>query len=307
MLHDVTARADVGAQRGLPGHWPSYGGRGGPAGPEAGDHQVHRLRLVLHRSRPAVADQVAAALALARLTGWDQILSEQHAYLDDFWAGADVEVTGDPEIQQACGSRFPAAVRGPAGAAGRGQGADRPRLRRAHVLGYRDVRTALLTYTQPTGAADVAALASLGAAAGPGTRLRPGLGGRVPVADDRGQDAPGTGRPPLRSNQRGHRDPVISYIHATGDDKFELRWRRGTGGDRPAVAQPRPPRRRGPVPHRRRDRPAISAVKDNNVFTNLMAQRELWAAADWPRSTDVARSLDVSTEEAAEWRDAANP
>ena len=53
------------------------------------------------RSRPAVHDQVAAALALARLTGWDQLLAEQRAFLDDFWAGADVEVTGDPEIQQA--------------------------------------------------------------------------------------------------------------------------------------------------------------------------------------------------------------
>ena len=49
-----------------------------------------------------------------------------------------------------------------------------------------------------------------------------------------------------------------------------------------------------------------SAVKDNNVFTNLMAQRNMWGAADVAeRHGDIARSLDVSTEEAADWRDAA--
>jgi alpha,alpha-trehalose phosphorylase len=53
------------------------------------------------RSRPALHDQVAAALALARLTGWDGLLAEQQEYLDEFWAGADVEVSGDAEIQQA--------------------------------------------------------------------------------------------------------------------------------------------------------------------------------------------------------------
>ena len=54
-----------------------------------------------HRSRPAVHDQVVAALAGARLTGWEGLLAEQRDYLDAFWAGADVEVEGDAEIQQA--------------------------------------------------------------------------------------------------------------------------------------------------------------------------------------------------------------
>src|SRR5437867_3988693 len=53
------------------------------------------------RSRPALHDQVVAAIAAARLTGWDGLLSEQRAFLDDFWAGADVEVDGDAEVQQA--------------------------------------------------------------------------------------------------------------------------------------------------------------------------------------------------------------
>ncbi len=53
------------------------------------------------RSRPALHDQVVGALAGARQTGWDGLLAEQRAYLDDFWEGADVEVEGDAEIQQA--------------------------------------------------------------------------------------------------------------------------------------------------------------------------------------------------------------
>ena len=49
-----------------------------------------------------------------------------------------------------------------------------------------------------------------------------------------------------------------------------------------------------------------SAVKDNNVYTNLMAQANLTAAADFAtKLSDEARKLDVSTEEAAAWRDAA--
>src|SRR6185437_14093486 len=53
------------------------------------------------RSRPAIHDQVMAALSAAQVTGWEGLLAEQRAYLDDFWARADVELEGDPEIQQA--------------------------------------------------------------------------------------------------------------------------------------------------------------------------------------------------------------
>ena len=46
-------------------------------------------------------DQVTAALIAARHTGWEGLVSEQRGYLDDFWNRADVEIDGDPEIQQA--------------------------------------------------------------------------------------------------------------------------------------------------------------------------------------------------------------
>ncbi|GAA0456070.1 glycosyl hydrolase [Paractinoplanes deccanensis] len=44
----------------------------------------------------ALKDRDAAAR-----DGFDVLLDEQRAYLDDFWDGADVEVDGDPDIQQA--------------------------------------------------------------------------------------------------------------------------------------------------------------------------------------------------------------
>src|SRR5262249_29972011 len=43
------------------------------------------------RSQPAIRDQIVAALSAARSTGWEGLLAEQRAYLNDFWARADVE------------------------------------------------------------------------------------------------------------------------------------------------------------------------------------------------------------------------
>jgi trehalose/maltose hydrolase-like predicted phosphorylase len=53
------------------------------------------------RSRPALRDQVAAALHSARYSGWEGLLQAQREYLDDFWENAEVEVEGDSESQQA--------------------------------------------------------------------------------------------------------------------------------------------------------------------------------------------------------------
>ena len=53
------------------------------------------------RSRPALRDQVLAAVAGAQYSGWDGLLESQRDYLDDFWDCADVEVEGDADCQQA--------------------------------------------------------------------------------------------------------------------------------------------------------------------------------------------------------------
>jgi alpha,alpha-trehalose phosphorylase len=68
-----------------------------------------RLRVVKYlsygwsgrRSQPALRDQVGAALTGARYSGWDGLVRGQRDYLDAFWDGADVEVEGDPVVQQA--------------------------------------------------------------------------------------------------------------------------------------------------------------------------------------------------------------
>lgn len=54
-----------------------------------------------HRSAPAVRDQVAAALTGARHAGWAGLCASQREFLDRFWDDADVEVDGDPQVQQA--------------------------------------------------------------------------------------------------------------------------------------------------------------------------------------------------------------
>ena len=53
------------------------------------------------RSQPALRDQVAGALTGARYSGWDGLVASQKEYLDEFWDAADVELEGDPVVQQA--------------------------------------------------------------------------------------------------------------------------------------------------------------------------------------------------------------
>ncbi|MDR0358524.1 MAG: family 65 glycosyl hydrolase, partial [bacterium] len=68
-----------------------------------------RLRLVKfiaygwseQRTTPALRDQVEGALAAAVHSGWDGLAADQRSYLDDFWRRADVELDGDDELQHA--------------------------------------------------------------------------------------------------------------------------------------------------------------------------------------------------------------
>src|SRR5205823_4328681 len=110
------------------------------------------------RSRPAIHDQVMAALSAARLTGWEGLLAEQRAYLDDFWARADVELEGDPEIQQA--ARFALFHVLQAGARGEGRPIPAKGLTGTGYDGHAFWDTEIfvlpvLALTQPHAAADV--------------------------------------------------------------------------------------------------------------------------------------------------------
>ncbi len=266
------------------------------------------------RSRPAVHDQVAAALALARLTGWDQLLAEQRAFLDDFWAGADVEVVGDPEIQQAVRFALFQVLQSGARAENRpiaakgltGPGYD------GHT--FWDTETfvlPVLNFTQPAAAADALrwrhSVLPLARERAADLGLQ---GAAFPWRTIDGQECSGywpAGTAAFHINADIAR-AVLDYVDATGDEQFEQEigaeilletarlWR--SLGHHDAEGRFRIDGVTGPDEY--------SAIKDNNVFTNLMARRNLAAGADLAeKHNDVARRLGVTTEEAAGWRDAA--
>ena len=102
---------------------------------------------------------------------------------------------------------------------------------------------------------------------------------------------------------------VATYIEATGDSAFEeevglellvetARLWRSLGYLNTVTDQFRIDGVTGPDEY--------SAIADNNVYTNLMAQRNLrWAAESVKRYPEKARTLGVEADEAASWREAA--
>jgi alpha,alpha-trehalose phosphorylase len=102
---------------------------------------------------------------------------------------------------------------------------------------------------------------------------------------------------------------VVRYVRATGDSDFERDY-----GLELLVETARMWRSLGHHDSRGEFRidgvtgpDEYSAIADNNVYTNLMAQRNLRAAADAAeRHPREARVLGVDDEETASWRDAAN-
>jgi alpha,alpha-trehalose phosphorylase len=267
------------------------------------------------RTLPALRDQVAAALALARLTGWDGLLAEQREYLDQFWAGADVQVEGDTEIQQAvrfglfhilqAGAR---AEHRPIAAKGlTGPGYD------GHT--FWDTETfvlPVLTYTHPDAAADVLRWRHITLPVAKQHAIDLGLAGAAFAwRTIRGQECSGywpAGTAAFHINA-DIADAVLRYLDATQDAAFELDhalellvetarlWR--TVGQHDSQGRFRIDGVTGPNEY--------NAIVDNNVYTNLMAQQNLMAAADAvARLAEAAAELGVTTEEAASWRDAAS-
>lgn len=112
------------------------------------------------RSRPALRDQVAggALAGGARYTGWDGLLKAQRTFLDEFWDCADVEVDGDPDVQQAV--RFglfhviQASVRAERRAIPPGKGLTGPGYDGHAFWDTEGFVLPVLTYTKPDAAAD---------------------------------------------------------------------------------------------------------------------------------------------------------
>jgi alpha,alpha-trehalose phosphorylase len=267
------------------------------------------------RSLQAVRDQAWAALTSARQSGWDGLIADQRAYLDVFWDRADVEIDGDVEIQQAV--RFglfhvlQAAARGeerPVPAKGlTGPGYD------GHT--FWDTEAFVLPALMLT-APDAAASA---------------LRWRHSILDTARQRAAQLGFDGAAFPWRTIAGPECSsywpagtaafhisadiayaaatYVDLTGDEEFE----RGPGMDL-LVQTARLWRSLGHHDSEGRFHldgvtgpDEYSAIADDNVYTNLMAQRNLEAAAAVAEKyPDRARELDVDSEESAGWRDAAD-
>ncbi|MGH3250630.1 MAG: glycoside hydrolase family 65 protein [Trebonia sp.] len=266
------------------------------------------------RSRPALIDQVAGALAAAELTGWDGLLKEQREFLDAFWEGADVVVDGDVEIQQAvrfglfhilqAGARAELRPIPAKGLTGTGYDGHTFWDTEAFVL-------PVLTYTHPSAVADALRwrFMTLGIARAHAAEL--GLAGAAFAwRTIRGEECSGywpAGTAAFHINA-DIAAAVVKYLDATNDEPFEREvalpllietarlWR--SLGQHDANGKFRSEGVTGPDEY--------SAIKDNNVYTNLMAQHNLAAAADLvAKLPEEARELGVSSEESASWRDAA--
>lgn len=282
-----------------------------------------RLRLLklvaygwsLERTTPALRDQVAAALAAARQAGLEGLLSDQRKYLDDFWARADVELSGDLELQQAV--RFALFHLLQAGARAERRAIPAKGLTGTGYDGHtfwdtEEFVLPVLTYTIPTAAEDALTWrhATLPAAQQRAREL--GFAGAAfPWRTIHGEECSGywpAGTAAFHVNA-DISDAVIRYVNATGEEAFE----RDIGVDI-LVQTARLWRSLGHHDFHGRFRidgvtgpDEYSALADNNVYTNLMAARNLLGAADvCERCQDRARDLGVTPEEMADWRAAAD-
>jgi alpha,alpha-trehalose phosphorylase len=267
------------------------------------------------RSIPALRAQVEGALTTARQHGWNGLARAQGRYLADFWARSDVELEGDDEVQQ--GIRFAMFHVLQAAARAEHRAIPAKGLTGPGYDGHTfwDTETfvmPMLTYTAPRAVADALRWRHWTL---PGARKRAkdlGLkGAAFPWRTIRGEECSGywpasTAAVHINADIA---DAVLRYITATGDVRFERDfgaellietarfWASAGHFDR--GGEFRIDGVTGPDEY--------SALMDNNLYTNLMAQRNLRAAADVvKRQRTVARRLHVTAAEARAWRRAAD-
>ena len=266
-----------------------------------------------NRSLPAMRDQVDAALSAAVYGGWDSLVAEQRDALEVFWRAADVEIEGDEEIQQAVRFALFQIFQSAARAEQRaipakgltGNGYD------GHA--FWDTETfvlQVLTYLDSTSVAHALRWrhSTLPDARDRAAQL--GLeGATFPWRTITGHECSaywpaGTAAFHINADIA---DAVIRYVRTTGDVEFE----RGEGLEL-LVETARLWRSLGHLDENGRFRiegvtgpDEYSALGDNNVYTNLMAQQNLLAAADNAlRHRKEATALGVTRAEAQSWREA---
>ena len=259
---------------------------------EPGQH-LHLVKFVAFgwsgtRSRPALRDQVEGALAAAMQAGWGGLAAGQRGYLDAFWGRSDVEVDGDAEIQQAV--RFGLFHVLQAGARAEDRAIAAKGLTGTGYDGHAFWDTEIfvlpvLTWTTPQAVAHALRWrqATLPMAAQRARQFRLN-GAAFPWRTINGAESSGywpAGTAAFHINADiAH--AVIGYLDATGDQEFD----RGTGldlltatarlwrslGHHDAAGRFRIDGVTGPDEY--------SAIADNNVYTNLIAQQNLAAAAE---------------------------
>ena len=267
------------------------------------------------RSRPALRDQVAAGLTGALHTGWDGLLRDQREFLDEFWQGADVTVEGDEALQQAVRFALFHVLQNSARAEERpiaakgltGPGYD------GHCFWDTDSFVLpVLVHTWPEAAGDHLRWRhrTLDAARHRAAQLRL-AGAAFPWRTINGEECSGywpAGTAAFHVNA-DVADAVIRYHDATRDDEFDAEvgleilvetarlWvslghhDREGGWHISGVTGP----------------DEYSAIADDNVYTNLMAERNLRAAAAAVRHRpERAADLGVREEEVEAWLRAAD-
>ena len=281
-----------------------------------------RLRLVKFvayawsslRTVPAVRSQVEGALAEALKHGWGGLASAQRRYLSDFWHRSDVELEGDDEVQQAIRFAMFHVLQAAARAEQRAipaKGLTGPGYDGHTFWDMESFVLPVLTYTAPDCVADALrwrhSILDLARKRASDLGLK---GAAFPWRTIRGEECSGYWP---ASTAAFHinadiADAVLRYVSATGDSRFE----QATGaellietarlwasvGHHDRAGEFRIDGVTGPDEY--------SALADNNLYTNLMAQRNLNAAADAvTRNRDVARRLEVTAAEVKAWRKAA--
>ena len=273
---------------------------------------VVQSELVANESLPGTNGDPRAA---ARHTGWQGLLAAQREYLDNFWEHADVSARWRPgaavggplrHVPRAAGRRAGRAAGHP------GQRPDRPPAMTATCSGTLRRSCCRCSPTHPRRPSAMCCAGatphSIWRGSGPGGlgwSARRSRGGTI-----RGQPSSpywpaGTAAFHINADIAG---AVIRYQAASGGEAFE----RGPGlellietaqlwrslGRHGAGGRFRIDGVTGPDEY--------SAIADNNIYTNLMAQRNLraavGAAARHPRH---AARLGAGPEEAAAWRNAA--
>jgi alpha,alpha-trehalose phosphorylase len=267
------------------------------------------------RTPPALRSQIEGALTAALSHGWQGLAAGQRAYLRDFWARADVELKGDPEVQQAIRFAMFHVLQAAARAEQRAipaKGLTGPGYNGHTFWDTETFVLPLLTYTAPDTVADILRWRYQILEAARKRAHDLGLkGAAFPWRTIHGEECSGywpasTAAFHINADVA---DGVLRYVSATHDVRFEK-----TVGVELLVETARlwislgHHDRNG---HFRIDGVTgpdeYSAIADNNLYTNLMAQRNLAAAADAARRhPDVAKRLQVRASEVKAWRKAAD-